>query len=233
LADRIAARSLPVAQAPLQAPLLHDGTVVLASTGQRAQWHASTVSNDGWRPASFTRDLERLINPTKQASKIPQILLLEQLYQRDQRRLSLFVRHYLSQQPGRELVTSGNRLLSAEQRQWRLVSSQTYHVALVDQAWTVQETVIKNAQHTQLVWSWYRIGRWHTANHYWAKLLEVYYQLSFGPRAVSHIVLALDVEGEPLDYITKAQAELASFVQQALPALTRNLDHVSQPETHL
>jgi len=233
LAERIAARPLTVAQVSLQAPLMNVSAGSLAALGAldpRAQWQPSAMARDAWRPASFTRDLKSLVTLENQAPKAAQILLLEQAYQRDKVRLSLFVRHYLSQHSGRELVTSGDRLLSIEQRQWRLMGSQTHRVVLAGQAWSLEQALIKNTNSAQLVWSWYRIGRWNTNNHYWAKLLEAYYQLSFGPRAVSQITLGLNLDADSPDDIAAAQAELLGFIQRALPSLTHNLDRISQPE---
>jgi len=235
LADRIDARPQPVAQGALQAPLheslqeLRQMQLPQLSSNSPAlrpadQWQASAMPKGHWRPASFSRDLALISESGKKKPDGAQILLLEQGYRREQLRLSLFVRHYMSQAPGRELITSANRLLALEQRQWRLLARQTHRLELAKQAWSVEQSLIKAADRKKLVWSWYQIGGWNTGNHYWAKLLEVYQRLSFGSRGASEITLVLNMEaGEP-DNLETAQVELMEFMQQALPPLTRSLE---------
>jgi len=247
LADRIDARPLPVAQGTLQAPLQVLSQSTLQASFQVSleerllaplkhedtdssvvrpppQWQISALANETWRPASFARDKARVLALEEQEQSKNQILLIEQGYEREQVRLTLFVRHYLSQESGRELITSANRLLSAEQRQWRITTHQTRRVQIAQQTWSMQQAVIKKAGDARLVWSWYQIGGWNTGNHYWAKLLEVYQRLSFGSRGASEITLLLNMEaGEP-DNLETAQVELMEFMQQALPSLTRSLE---------
>jgi len=247
LADRIDARPLPVAQGTLQSPLQVLSQSTLQASSQVSleerllaplqhedtdssvvrpppQWQISALANETWRPASFARDKARVLALEEQEQSKNQILLIEQGYEREQVRLTLFVRHYMSQESGRELITSANRLLSAEQRQWRITTHQTRRVELAQQTWSVQQAVIKKAGDARLVWSWYQIGGWNTGNNYWAKLLEVYQRLSFGSRGASEITLVLNLEAHEPENLETAQIELMEFMQQALPSLTRSLE---------
>lgn len=92
--------------------------------------------------------------------------------------VGIYFANFGDESQGGELVNSQNTLLTQQHKQWRVVKSSSEAVSWPSQAVSVEETAISHDSGDLLVMRWYRIGHTNTANHYYAKWLQLLKRLT-------------------------------------------------------
>jgi len=141
--------------------------------------------------------------------------------------VGLYLRQYLQQQPGAELVTSIDPW-RPNRKHWRIMGHGSAVIDL-DAPLQVDEVKVVSPHQSLLLWSWYRIDGRNTANPYIAKLLEGKQQIFEGSRRGTRIFIATPVG----DDRTAARALLQQFVSAYHHAIAASLDQDSSEAVDL
>ncbi|MBA6412707.1 exosortase A [Parahaliea sp. F7430] len=133
----------------------------------------------------------------------------EQAYTQGEQQLFLVLQlHYGGQIAGAEAIIDFKRLLG-NQGQWRVISSGRRQLSLNDRKFTLIESHIDSGTQRLKVWYWFKVGPHVTANHYMAKLFELWQQLREG-QSQSERVLLFSVDALERD----SGADMEHFLQQ-------------------
>jgi len=116
----------------------------------------------------------------------------------------LFVRQFLDQTQGEELVAHGNPW-SSPKKVWRVTGRNRAP------GYPAEEAILSQSGSGErlLAWSWYWIDGQATANDFVAKLLEARQQLRFLPRSGARVYITTPLEPDE----AQARSRLLSFVQ--------------------
>ena len=117
----------------------------------------------GWR-----YDAGRLLN--WQPVVVNPDMVVSRVYVSSDGQVQLNIAYYQAQRQGAEAISSGNRLVNPYGGNWKLLGA----ASLVEGDKKFTESELKYADKKLLVWSWYRVGRYETADPYMAKALEAY-----------------------------------------------------------
>lgn len=132
--------------------------------------------------------------------------------------VGLHLRQYLQQEQDAELIETTNPW-RPDRNVWRVIEQQSTLVDL-DRPVQVAEARVVSARDTLLVWSWYRVDDYNTANPYLVKLLEAKQQVIEGRRRGTRLFIATPVVGDRM----QARAVLQKFVTANLEAIEASLD---------
>ncbi|HEY9103461.1 exosortase A [Chitinimonas sp.] len=131
-----------------------------------------------------------------------------------------FVAYYRNQDAQRELVSSANHLINAEDHNWVKLSTARQSIAVNGVVLDVRATELRGTEGGKfLVWQWYWINGRLTASDTLAKAYTALARLT-GQGDDSAVVLLYT----PAESGTDAAATLTAFVQQAAPTLDRVLE---------
>jgi len=106
--------------------------------------------------------------------------------------LGLYQANFGDENQGSELVNSGNKLISTEQREkWHVIQQNTYKSDALNI--TANISKIRNAQTGQniITYQWYKIGNYQINNDYLAKLYQLFKRLTLNNEAEIYTVLFL------------------------------------------
>ncbi|MGL4565031.1 MAG: exosortase C-terminal domain/associated protein EpsI, partial [Halioglobus sp.] len=135
--------------------------------------------------------------------------------------VGLYLHQHLQQQPGMELVQTGEPW-RPDADSWRVLSRTSVPVMLGKSgAVQVREATVKSAQQRLLVWSWYRVDGKNTDNTYLVKLWEARQQISEGRREGTRLFLATPVKEGGAE---QARERLQAFIGQHQAAIEQALD---------
>ncbi|WP_027950118.1 exosortase A [Haliea salexigens] len=147
---------------------------------------------------------------------------LDQFYSGPQP-VALFLRQFLTQSQGSELVASAEPWRPEPRQLWRVVDQQrmTVDIGSLD---AIEEVQIRHGGTKYLVWSWYHIAGRNVANPYVAKFLEAQQKLLQARRTGARVFVATQIPGDvpedaraALEAITAAQlSSIADAVSQGL-----------------
>jgi exosortase A len=183
--------------APLQAPA---GT---------AGWQVSAEDAWSWRPET--------LNPDAQ---------IYSYYRRDGRVVGVSLALYVSQRQDAELVNSQNIMIRQKHPEWSNKGRGSETVRLGERDTVVDRAKLVSSTRRLLVWHWYRVGGFHTANPYLAKVLEAVSRLSGTRRDGVLIAVATPYR----DKMDEAEPVLRAFVGDMLPSLNAALDKATGVE---
>ncbi len=132
---------------------------------------ASLAAAQGWRAIdSGSGNLQpHFIHPRAE---------LQQVFEKDGRRVALYIAYYRQQKHGSKLVTSGNRLVKSADPVWSVASTGKHQLVRGDIALEVQRTELFSTGSRLVVWHWYWVAGRIVTNDYLAKLLLVWSKLS-------------------------------------------------------
>jgi exosortase A len=134
--------------------------------------------------------------------------------------VGLFLGYYRNQQPGRELITSENKVIRSKDPDWTLAGYGVARATLPQGASTVSSSEIRGDRGRLLVWRWYSIGGHVTARDYVAKALLVLAKL-VGRGDDSAVVMVYTTVRE--DGRADAARALSDFVGAMGPAIEHSL----------
>ena len=183
--------------------------------GARAQPAlAAPVPAGGWKPEAV-RLTDWVPGYYGQSARF------HQAYGKETTRAGLYVAYYRNQRRGAELITSGNALVSGNERLWRNTGQIRRTHACGHGDLSLTEAKLRDSSERLLVWYWYWVDGQYTANQVWGKILQAKARLlGRGDDAAVVIVYALDD-----DRPQAAEQTLNDFVEAMLPAITRSLEN--------
>ncbi|HET6757190.1 MAG TPA: exosortase A [Burkholderiales bacterium] len=97
---------------------------------------------------------------------------LQQSYRKGDAVIGLFIAYYKNQREHGEMISSQNVIVTNEDSLLRKTAESP-----IAANFKMNSTEIRNGDSRLVVWHWYWVNRTHTANPYWAKLLQVQSEL--------------------------------------------------------
>ncbi|MBL8379254.1 MAG: exosortase A [Burkholderiales bacterium] len=175
------------------------GKVSMAPFGVVAGW-GMPVATAVWRPAYESPSAESLAT-----------------YERNGRKVSVFVAVYVGQTKSHRLVSSANALVRSNDPVWAAGPTGQRTVNLAGEDARVGETLLRSARgmggasdKRLLVWHWYRVAGQTTASNHVAKALTAWSRLTGRGDAGAVVMLFSDGDGNG-----EAAAGMADFARQA------------------
>jgi exosortase A len=139
----------------------------------------------------------------------------------------LVIVYYRHQGPGAQVVSSKNRIVSGDDRQWRRSSAFRRVVTAGTMEIPVVEETLRSPSSQLLVWRWYWIDGQYVVNPYWAKVLQAKSQLlGRGDDAAAVIVYTVTNDGAPA-----AEQRLREFLRGLLPGITTSLERARRAQS--
>tara|TARA_R110000772_G_scaffold129051_4_gene237018 strand:- start:34816 stop:36363 length:1548 start_codon:yes stop_codon:yes gene_type:complete len=139
--------------------------------------------------------------------------------------VALFLRQFLTQKQGLELVTSAEPWRPEPRQMWRVIGQRRVHTGVDSLGW-VEEVQVRSASRIYLIWSWYHIDGRNSENPYAAKLLEARQQLFDGRRTGARIFVATQIN----DDLDASRVRLTSFTSLHLASIVDSLNHGLQAQ---
>ena len=149
---------------------------------------------------------------------------LNQMYE-GKKPVALFLRQFLTQKQGLELVTSAEPWRPEPRQTWRVIGQRRMHTGVDALGW-VDEVQVRSASRLYLIWSWYHIDGKNLENPYAVKLLEARQQLFDGRRTGARIFVATQIS----DDLGASRALLTSFTSLHLASVVDSLNHGLQAQ---
>ncbi|SFF95208.1 exosortase A [Neptunomonas qingdaonensis] len=153
---------------------------------------------------------------------------LNQYFRKEDTNIGLYLQYYFTQEQGAELINWRNVLLDPDLDDWRIIHQQKVNINIASKQVNVDETFIKGPDVQLLVWSWYRIGEYYTANKYVAKLLEGVAKISFSRSDAGKIIVAIPYDEKLKE--TERAALLQNFISEIMPDVERSIDKAAGPQ---
>ena len=176
----------------------HPASVAFVLPASLAAWQANAEPLSDWKPA--------LANAAAQSVRT---------YQHDGKRVQVLVYYYRSQQPGKQMVSTQNLVVSEGTPSWHKLGESTLQVPLTPPLGVIQSR-LHGPQHYLLMWHWYWVGGEYLTNPYRAKWIQARAKLSGHGDDGAIIVLATPYAANPRE----AAETLRTFASDAVPALT-------------
>lgn len=182
--------------------------VQLAAPPVRGDWNIDVGTWTDWSPRYVAPDTE-----------------LQTGYRRGQHPVGLYLAHYARQRQGAELVNSQNVMVIQKHPKWRQVEQRLETVELAGRSLQVHQTRLMASGQNLLIWHWYWLDGTHTANDYWAKLIEARQRLLGGAHPAVGVVVYT-----PYDHDKDgSEQQLRDFLADMLPAIEAGLHAASVP----
>ncbi|MDH3979103.1 MAG: exosortase A [Gammaproteobacteria bacterium] len=201
----------PVLGSWVQARAESDMDVSLQVPAASAGWSLSPDLVDDWKPHYTGYDVE-----------------VSQTYQKDGRRIGVYLLYYKAQRQGAELVNSRNRIVKSGK--WRKVAdTEQKPVRAPGLAIDVMKTKLYSAKRELLVYNWNWFDGQYIFSPYMAKLMELKSKLLGRQLPGAAIVIFTDYreEGEV------AEQALQSFIADMLPAIEYELNEAANQNGQL
>lgn len=168
-------------------------------------WKINDGSLAGWVP--------RYLNPTAR---------LSQLYSNGPNRVELYIGYYRNQRQNAEMISSQNFLVHSVDKVWSSVSESLRALSANGNDFRIIETVIRGRDTRLLVWHWFWVDGIHTANPYWAKLLQARSQLLGRGDNSAVIVVSAQIKGD----VNESAEQLRGFQTAMMQPLGEFLKNV-------
>lgn len=175
----------------------------IAIRGIAGKWEPGMGQHPQWKPR-YVGTPERFL----------------QSYQNAGHTVTLYLTHYRNQKRGSELITSGNLLISDDEKQWRNVSDSVLKLPVGSQQLHVTQNQLHDSSTKLLVWRWYRIGNENTVSTYRAKFLLAKNHLLRGRDDATEIIIATPYENKPDEAIPVLQ----DFLNDMMANITKGLN---------
>lgn len=150
----------------------------------------------------------------------------QSFYSRQGAVVGLYLNQYLSQSQGSELVNSLDQWIipDLKEQQWHLLNQGRAQIQGNKQVIRVEQARIKSPEAELLMWRWYRIGQYDTANPYVAKMLEALSRLTLSSAPAVRVYVVTSVQ----DSVDRSAGHLQSFADQLLPQLDGALNPLQE-----
>lgn len=178
------------------------GGPALPAVGGQQEWRTLAARISDWKPRYTGFASERL-----------------QTFRRDGRDVGLYLAYYRGQEEGRDLISSANALVAAEERDWRLSSQGRDRVDWQGEAQTVDEALLSGPGLRLRVFTLYWVAGRMTASQPMAKVLTAWSVLTGRGDDSALIVLYTPQVGSA----EEARRVLRSFAAAMSPAIEQAL----------
>jgi EpsI family protein len=170
--------------------------------GIAGKWDVSGTQMSNWKPGYVGTPVQFL-----------------RTYQSGAHSVSVFVAEYRNQRPGSQLITSGNVLVSENDKGWHVVSEQTRSVVIGLQTLTIIQNQLHSPSKKLLIWRWYRLAAEETTSPYIAKIILAKHKLLDRGDDGAEIIVAAQFEDKP----DEAVPVLQEFLNHMMPAIRKGL----------
>jgi exosortase A len=174
--------------------------------GVPGKWEVSATPLSDWEPGYVGTPLRFM-----------------QTYQNGARSVGVYIAQYRNQQPGSQLITSGNVLVPANDQHWHDVNEQTRSIDLGRGLMTVRENQLRSPSKRLLLWRWYRLGDKETTSPQIAKMLLAKHKLLARADEGSEIIIATQYD----ENAEEALPVLQSFLNDTIPAIRKGISDAS------
>ncbi|GAB3100076.1 exosortase A [Aestuariicella hydrocarbonica] len=172
--------------------------LVLINPSAPPGWNSKTDPNWQWHPITQGTDF-----------------IHRSFYENDHGTVGLFINQYINQVQGNELVNSLDKWVVPEVKGWQLIEQKTTDIKIYGRDLKVEQARLKSLSSEFLVWRWYRIGQYNTANPYLAKGLEVISKLSPHASVSARIYVVTPI----VESIDNSMTYMQSFIDNLSPEL--------------
>jgi exosortase A len=187
----IDSRTEPNIEASLPAPVATAG------------WSLSPQLVDDWAPHYLGYDAE-----------------VHQTYQKDGRKVGVYLPYYQAQRQGAELINDRNRILETSRKVWRKGGQENTAITVSGQRINALQTRLRSNRGNLLVYHWNWFDGTYVSSPHLAKLLEAKNKLLGRQLPAAAIIVYTDYL-EDSDDATRA---IQSFINDMLPEIERSLD---------
>ncbi len=142
-----------------------------------AGWTETSVDQLSWHPAFRNADH-----------------VVHKLYRNGDKLILVSIGYYPRDSKDSELINSENQLVDITNKRWRIINSGVTSIRIKNDSVRVDEITLKGIDGTFEVFSWYRVGGYHTSSRYKGKLLEAYYKLTFGRQDGARFVITIPTQ---------------------------------------
>jgi EpsI family protein len=146
--------------------------------------------------------------------------VVHQTYQKEGRKVGVYLPYYHAQRQGAELINARNRLVKPRRPVWRKASQEKLGITAPGQKINAVQTTLRSTRGRLLVYQWNWFDGAYLSSPHMAKLLEVKNQLLGRHLPAAAVIVYTDF---PEDSDDAARA-LQSFINDMLPAIERSLD---------
>ena len=158
----------------------------------------------------------------KRVPPVPTAFL--ETYEKDGKRVDLFIEFFPRQQEGSEAVSSGNRLIVEKHPVWRQLWERSRTSEPEGKGFSVLHSALMSSSQRFLIWRWVWMSGDNTASALKAKMLEIRDLLVGKTAAGAGIVLLTPYE----ERSEKAEPVLEEFVRDMRPSIDRALADLSE-----
>ncbi len=149
-----------------------------------------------------------------------------QSYTKEDKTVSLYAAYYRGQVQGFELISSGNKLVTTQDKVWENIGETQKTIFIDNERLPLMEANLRSPKIRLLVWQWYWVdGQW-VINPYIAKVLEAKARIFKGRDDAAVVILAAQFQ----DDAGTAERTMHDFLQQMLPGIKFSLDHAAKSE---
>ena len=175
-----------------------------------AGWSLSASLVDDWVPHYLDYDTE-----------------VHQTYQKEGRKVGVYLPYYQDQRQEAELINARNRILETSRAAWQKISQKNLVITVSGQKINVVQTTLRSNRGSLLVYHWNWFDGAYILNPNLAKLLEVKNQLLGRQLPAAAVIVYTDY----LEDSDDAARALQSFINDMLPAIEHSLDLAAGHDT--
>lgn len=192
--------SAPGLAAWLESRMVHVPVIQPELPVGRNGWSGPYPDESEWRP-SFSGAIERRGE-----------------YQKDGKKVAVYLAYYPTQAQGAELINSQNMLFDSKGSR-RLAEADSQIALDKGLNWQIHATQVIAGDKSRLIWHWYEVDGKATANYLLAKAYEVSGRLSGSSMGSAAWIISTQYDITP----SEAEETLFPFVVDMLPALRESL----------
>jgi EpsI family protein len=180
--------------------------VPVASAG----WSLSRELTDDWVPYYLGYDAE-----------------VQQTYQKEGRKVGVYLPYYHAQRQGAELINDRNRILETTRTGWSKAGQEDLAITVSGQKINVLQTTLRSNRESLLIYHWNWFDGAYISSPYLAKLLEAKNQLLGRQLPAAAVIVYTDV----LEDSDDAARAIQTFINDMLPAIEHSLDLAAGHDT--
>ena len=175
-----------------------------------AGWSLSPELVDDWIPYYLGYDAE-----------------VHQTYQKEGRKVGVYLPYYQAQRQGAELINDRNRILETSRAVWGKAGQENLAITVSGQKINALQTKLRSNRGSLLVYHWNWFDGTYISSPHLAKLLEAKNQLLGRQLPAAAVIVYTDF----LEDSDDAARAIQSFINDMLPAIEHSLDLAAGHDT--
>jgi exosortase A len=153
--------------------------------------------------------------------------VVHQTYQKEGRKVGVYLPYYQAQRQGAELLNDRNRILETSRTGRRKAGQEKRVITVAEQRINALQTTLRSNRGNLLVYHWNWFDGTYISNPHLAKLLEAKTQLFGRQLPAAAVIVYTDFLKDSDD----AASTIQSFIDDMLPAIERSLDLAAGHDT--